>query len=115
MDQSSGMMPSADEVLASYHLPPVKPLWLNANYAKHIVKGNFLTLSAKPKTVEMGEWIAHQGKYSPSRISRRGADCWLVVDHWRMLITFIRLVHDREEDGSSICNSRRCPKMSAGG
>ncbi|KAK4185966.1 putative maintenance of ploidy protein mob2 [Podospora australis] len=97
MDQSSGMIPSAEEVLASYHLPPVKPLWLNCNYAKHIVKGNFLTLSAKPKTVEMGEWVAHQ-----------------VVDHWRMLITFIRLVHDKEEDGTSICNSRRCPKMSAG-
>jgi len=91
------MMPTPEEILASYHLPLVKPLWLNANYAKHIVKGNFLTLSAKPKTVEMGEWIAHQ-----------------VVDHWRMLITFIRLVHDREEDGSSICNSRKCPKMTAG-
>lgn len=62
MDQSSGAMPSAEEVLASYHLPPTKPLWLNANYGKHIVKGNFLTLSAKPKTVEMGEWVAHQGK-----------------------------------------------------
>lgn len=61
MDQSSGIIPSAEDVLASYHLPPVKPLWLNANYAKHIVKGNFLTLSAKPKTVEMGEWVAHQG------------------------------------------------------
>ncbi|KAK4175121.1 putative maintenance of ploidy protein mob2 [Triangularia setosa] len=97
MDQSSGMIPTADEVLTSYHLPPVKPLWLNCNYAKHIVKGNFLTLSAKPKTVEMGEWVAHQ-----------------VVDHWRMLVTFIRLVHDKEEDGTSICNSRRCPKMSAG-
>jgi len=55
------MMPTAEEILASYHLPPVKPTWLNSNYAKHIVKGNFLTLSAKPKTVEMGEWIAHQG------------------------------------------------------
>ncbi|KAK0734082.1 Mob1/phocein [Lasiosphaeria miniovina] len=97
MDQSSGLAPSAEDILASYHIPSVKPLWLNANYAKHIVKGNFLTLSAKPKTVEMGEWVAHQ-----------------VVDHWRMLITFIRLVHDKEEDGSSICNSRKCPKMSAG-
>ncbi|KAM7207659.1 putative maintenance of ploidy protein mob2 [Naviculisporaceae sp. PSN 640] len=97
MEQSGGPGPSAEEVLASYHLPPVKPLWLNANYAKHIVKGNFLTLSAKPKTVEMGEWVAHQ-----------------VVDHWRMLITFIRLVHDKEDDGTSICNPRKCPKMSAG-
>jgi hypothetical protein len=39
----------------------------------------------------------------------------LVVDHWRTLITFIRLVHDKEEDGSSICHARRCSKMSAGG
>ncbi|KAK4218201.1 Mob1/phocein [Rhypophila decipiens] len=97
MEHPGGEGPSAEEVLASYHLPAVKPLWLNANYAKHIVKGNFLTLSAKPKTVEMGEWVAHQ-----------------VVDHWRMLITFIRLVHDKEDDGSSICNPRKCPKMSAG-
>lgn len=62
MEQPGGMIPSAEEILASYHLPVVKPLWLNANYAKHIVKGNFLTLSAKPKTVEMGEWVAHQGE-----------------------------------------------------
>jgi hypothetical protein len=34
---------------------------LNDAYAKHIVKGNFMTLSARPKTVEQGEWIAHQG------------------------------------------------------
>ncbi|KAK0617907.1 Mob1/phocein [Bombardia bombarda] len=103
MDQSgagggvANAPPTAEEVLASYHLPATKPLWLNANYAKHIVKGNFLTLSAKPKTVEMGEWIAHQ-----------------VVDHWRTLITFIKLVHDKEDDGSSICSSKKCPKMTAG-
>ncbi len=115
MDQSSGAMPSAEEVLASYHLPPTKPLWLNANYAKHIVKGNFLTLSAKPKTVEMGEWVAHQGKYLYLvGLQNRLLTLLLVVDHWRMLITFIRLVHDKEEDGTSICSSRKCPKMTAG-
>jgi hypothetical protein len=52
---------SGDEILASYHLPSPKPLWLNAAYARHIVRGNFMTLSARPKTVEAGEWIAHQG------------------------------------------------------
>ena len=75
MDQATGMIPSAEDVLASYHLPPVKPLWLNANYAKHIVKGNFLTLSAKPKTVEMGEWVAHQGmRCSDGVYERHAAD-----------------------------------------
>jgi hypothetical protein len=48
--------------LSGYNLPRPKPLWLNAVHAKHIVKGNFMTLSAKPKTLEQGEWIAHQGK-----------------------------------------------------
>jgi len=51
------------DVLAAYNLPRPKPLWLNNAYAKHIVKGNFMTLSARPKTVEPGEWIAHQGMY----------------------------------------------------
>lgn len=31
-----------------------------------------------------------------------------------MLVTFIRLVHDRDEDGHTICSGRTCPKMSAG-
>lgn len=42
------------------------------------------------------------------------ANCRTVVEHWRMLVTFIRLVHDRDEDGRTICNARTCPKMSAG-
>jgi hypothetical protein len=61
MEQPGAKVASAEETLASYRLPAVKPLWLNANYAKHIVRGNFSTLSAKPLTVEMGEWVAHQG------------------------------------------------------
>lgn len=60
--ESNNTMASADDILASYHLPSPKPLWLNVSYAKHIVKGNFMTLSARPKTVEPGEWVAHQGK-----------------------------------------------------
>lgn len=61
MDESSGIMANGDDVLTSYHLPRPLPLWLNPAYAKHIVKGNFTTLSARPMTVEQGEWIAHQG------------------------------------------------------
>lgn len=59
-------MASGDEILNSYHLPRPLPLWLNNSYAKHIVKGNFMTLSARPKTVEQGEWIAHQGRSAGS-------------------------------------------------
>ncbi|KAH7133087.1 Mob1/phocein [Dactylonectria estremocensis] len=77
--------------------PRPLPLWLNSAYAKHIVKGNFMTLSARPKTVEQGEWVAHQ-----------------VVEHYRILMNFVRIVLEKEEDGSSICTPRTCPKMSAG-
>jgi hypothetical protein len=31
-------------------------------YAPLNVKGNFLTLCACPKNVELGEWLAHQSK-----------------------------------------------------
>lgn len=62
MDETNGNVLSGEDLLNSYHLPRPLPLWLNANYAKHIVKGNFMTLSARPRTVEQGEWIAHQGQ-----------------------------------------------------
>jgi len=61
MNDSTGLLPSSDP-LAAYNLPRPKPIWLNINHAQHIVKGNFMTLSARPKTVEPGEWIAHQGQ-----------------------------------------------------
>ena len=61
LSQSIGMMGSAEDALSAYQLPRPLPLWLNAAYAKHIVKGNFMTLSARPKTVDQGEWLAHQG------------------------------------------------------
>lgn len=59
---ATNQQPQPGDPLAAYNLPRPKPLWLNNQYAKQIVKGNFMTLSAKPKTVEMGEWIAHQGE-----------------------------------------------------
>ncbi|KAK6586217.1 hypothetical protein PZA11_001274 [Diplocarpon coronariae] len=96
MNESSSSISSGD-ALSIYNLPRPKPMWLNDAYSKHIVKGNFMTLSARPKTVEQGEWIAHQ-----------------VAEHYRNLWNFVRVVHDKDEDGTSICNSQTCPRMSAG-
>jgi hypothetical protein len=31
-------------------------------YAKLGVKGNFMPLAAQPKNVDLGDWLAHQGK-----------------------------------------------------
>ncbi|RFU28047.1 hypothetical protein B7463_g8295, partial [Scytalidium lignicola] len=74
--------------------PRLLPLWLNPAYAKQIVKGNLMTLSSKTRTVEQGEWIAHQ-----------------VIEHYRLLWNFVRVIIKTDDDGRAICT---CPKMSAG-
>lgn len=38
------------------------PFFFREENSNLIVKGNFMTLSAKPEYVEKGEWLAHQGK-----------------------------------------------------
>ncbi|KAI6780633.1 Maintenance of ploidy protein-like protein [Emericellopsis cladophorae] len=91
---ASGPLPF-DGPVSSWPRP--LPAWLSRPCAKHIVKGNFMTLSARPKTVDQGEWIAHQ-----------------VVEHYRVLWNFVRVVVEKDEDGTSICNRQSCPKMSAG-
>jgi hypothetical protein len=37
------------------------PFFFREQYANLIVKGNFMTLAAKPLLVEEGEWLSHQG------------------------------------------------------
>jgi hypothetical protein len=91
------MASTGDEVLSSYRLPQPLPMWLNPAYAKHIVKGNFMTLSSRPKTVEQGEWIAHH-----------------VVEHYRNLWNFVHVVYAKEANGKNLCNATTCPRMSAG-
>ena len=38
------------------------PIFFREEYVGFIVKGNFMTLAAKPTLVEEGEWLSHQGK-----------------------------------------------------
>lgn len=38
----------------------------------------------------------------------------LVVEHYRNLWNFVRVLHEKEEDGTNICNLNTCPRMSAG-
>lgn len=38
------------------------PTFFREEYIGFIVKGNFMTLAAKPALVEEGEWLSHQGK-----------------------------------------------------
>lgn len=37
-----------------------------------------------------------------------------VVEHYRNLWNFVRVIHEKEEDGMSICSPMSCPRMSAG-
>ena len=43
------------------------PFFFRDEYSNLIVRGNFMTLAAKPNLVEEGEWLAHQGMYFPRR------------------------------------------------
>jgi len=52
-----GTSPSASQT----SLPRRPPYFFRDEYASLIVKGNFMTLAAKPGLVEDGEWMAHQG------------------------------------------------------
>ena len=38
------------------------PIFFREDYAGFIVKGNFMTLAARPHLVEEGEWLAHQSE-----------------------------------------------------
>jgi hypothetical protein len=38
------------------------PFFFREEYSSLIVKGNFMTLAAKPVLVDEGEWLAHQGE-----------------------------------------------------
>lgn len=41
------------------------PFFFREENAGFTVKGNFMTLAAKPHLVEEGEWLAHLGQYIP--------------------------------------------------
>jgi hypothetical protein len=49
----------------SLHRRP--PFFFREEYSNLIVKGNFMTLAAKPVLVDDGEWLAHQGTFRSLR------------------------------------------------
>jgi len=66
-------MPSSPSVTSSFAIDnnsssgsnndDIPKYFFQEKYAPLNVKGNFLTLCACPKNVELGEWIAHQSMY----------------------------------------------------
>lgn len=58
----SSNMSLPDHASASGQQPPRRPpYFFRDEYSGLIVKGNFMTLAAKPVHVDDGEWLAHQG------------------------------------------------------
>jgi len=59
-------MPPDTRANAENVVPPASrkpPFYFREENSGLIVKGNFMTLAAKPEHVEKGEWLAHQGLY----------------------------------------------------
>ncbi|KAK3725132.1 hypothetical protein LTR37_000643 [Vermiconidia calcicola] len=74
------------------------PIFFREDYAGFIVKGNFMTLAARPHLVEEGEWLAHQ-----------------IVEQNRLLTGMLMCVQEKDRStGIPTCNDKACPSMSAG-
>jgi hypothetical protein len=87
--------------------------FLSDKYAKCSVKGNFLTLAAQPKNVDLGEWLAHQCKVAP--IKHAQVLTLVVVEMNRLLAGMLQVVQEVDTNtGMALCNEVTCPTMSAG-
>jgi hypothetical protein len=75
---------------------------MNEKYAKCSVKGNFLTLAAQPKNVELGEWLAHQRKKTSDKYKQEE------------VLTGTVIQEVDTNTGVALCNDHTCPTMSAG-
>ncbi|KAJ5281886.1 hypothetical protein N7478_007258 [Penicillium angulare] len=78
--------------------PDAPKYFFQEKYAPLNVRGNFLTLCACPKNVEIGEWLAHQ-----------------IVEQYRLLHGMLQVIQEvNGVTGVQICNESTCPTMSAG-
>ena len=59
---ASTAMTVNDQAHQNNQAPKKLPFFFREDYAGFIVKGNFMTLAARPHLVEEGEWLAHQRK-----------------------------------------------------
>ncbi|KAK0823498.1 hypothetical protein LTR73_008497 [Friedmanniomyces endolithicus] len=91
-------MPTNDQARNSNQNMNRVPLFFREEHAGFIVKGNFMTLAAKPHLIEQGEWMAHQ-----------------IVEQNRLLSGMIKCTQGEDRSsGRSVCSETGCPTMSAG-
>ncbi|KAK0793131.1 hypothetical protein LTR91_024825 [Friedmanniomyces endolithicus] len=91
-------MPTNDQARNNNQNMNRVPLFFREEHAGFIVKGNFMTLAAKPHLIEQGEWMAHQ-----------------IVEQNRLLSGMIKCTQGEDRSsGRSVCSETGCPTMSAG-
>jgi len=85
-------------------------------YAPLNVRGNFLTLCACPKNVELGEWLATRVSYMEAHLGRGILiRSYSVVEQYRLLHGMLQVIQETNSvTGLPICNENTCPTMSAG-
>lgn len=96
--------------------PDAPKYFFQEKYAPLNVRGNFLTLCACPKNVELGEWLAHQSMWSHCRLRLlRMLIVHVVVEQYRLLHGMLQIIQEvNGVTGLPICNENTCPTMSAG-
>ena len=126
-------MTSNDQAHQNNQAPKKVPIFFREDYAGFIVKGNFMTLAARPHLVEEGEWLAHQGEsrshfnaylYQPPisamtplyYLQRKFADpSRPVVEQNRLLSGMLRCMQEKDRStGRPTCSEQSCPAMTAG-
>lgn len=112
---SSGTMQSNEQAHQSNQGARKQPFFFREDYAGYIVKGNFMTLAAKPHLVEEGEWMAHQSTINCHMLLAQLTHVFTVVEQNRNLSGMLKIVQEPDRSsGLPICNDRTCPAMSAG-
>ncbi|KAI9713862.1 MAG: hypothetical protein M1820_000592 [Bogoriella megaspora] len=98
-DSRENLSSSTDQQSSPAATAPKAPFYFREQYSRLIVRGNFMTLAAKPMVIDDGEWLAHQ-----------------IVEQYRLLNEMLKIIQEvNHNTGMPICNPRSCPTMSGGG
>lgn len=106
-DSPSSQQTSIDE-------PP--KFFFQEKYAKLGVKGNFMPLAAQPKNVELGDWLAHQGRKTENDYTiQRVAEYSAAFEQFGNIENLVACISELDGNtGRPLCNHVTCPVMSAG-
>ena len=96
--------------------PEPTKYFFQERFAKLGVKGNFMPLAAQPKHVDLGDWLAHQGKLASQFLTpKRNTKGFVAHEQYRVLDQVLGCIQEVDtKTGVPLCNQQSCPVMSAG-